>query len=750
MFEEAPAPVTQQVELDQLLLDAKLSVPEPTDRCTVSRAALIEAARRSGRRVVGVTAPAGYGKSTLLAEWAHTEQRPVAWVSLDRFDDDPATLLGLLASAFAGITPGMEHLAGHVRGHSVSALARAAPLLASALRAAPAPFVLIVDDLHELRTPACQDVLSVALDGVPGGSQVVVASRSEQPHLARLRASGDALEVGVADLALDADAAAKIFARADVLLTPEDAAEVVERTEGWAAGLCLAAAIARDSGDTASAVSGDDRYVADYLYRESLAKLTERQQRFLLHTAVLERFSSPLCDALLGSGDSQEVLRELEASSAFLVPLDRRREWYRYHALFREFLLGELRRVEPDAIVGLHLAAAAWFEQHGSPAMAIEHLLEDPTERARAARLVAKVTLTAYQAGQLTTVQRWLTALGNPAIEAYPPLAVLAGWITALTGHPHEADRWAAVLESASYDVTPDDGSASFESARSMLRAVMCVAGPERAMADATFAVAAEPPWSPWRDRALALLGEAYLLLAEPERAEAAFTECSGTAAASANGDMLILSESELAILTMDRGRWEAAEGHVTTALAAIEHHCMHDYATTVLAFAGAARLALHRGDLVDADLQLTRAMRARPACTAAIPFIAVRVRLQLAKAFWALGDHATARHLLREIDDVLLQRPILGTLVDEVSAFRDSVGPTDRPGAQGGPPLTPAELRLLPYLQTHLSIREIGERLYISRNTVSSEVGSIYRKLGVSTRSEAIERAMATGLLGA
>ena len=229
MFEEAPAPVTQQVELDQLLLDAKLSVPEATDRFAVSRAALIEAARRSGRRVVGVTAPAGYGKSTLLAEWAHTEQRPVAWVSLDRFDDDPATLLGLLASAFAGITPGMEHLAGHVRGHSVSALARAAPLLASALRAAPAPFVLIVDDLHELRTPACQDVLSVALDGVPGGSQVVVASRSEQAHLARLRASGDALEVGVADLALDADAAAKIFARADVLLTPEAAAEVVER-----------------------------------------------------------------------------------------------------------------------------------------------------------------------------------------------------------------------------------------------------------------------------------------------------------------------------------------------------------------------------------------------------------------------------------------------------------------------------------------------------------------------------------------
>jgi LuxR family maltose regulon positive regulatory protein len=142
--------------------------------------------------------------------------------------------------------------------------------------------------------------------------------------------------------------------------------------------------------------------------------------------------------------------------------------------------------------------------------------------------------------------------------------------------------------------------------------------------------------------------------------------------------------------------------------------------------------------------------MRARPTCTYAIPFIAVRVRLQLARVFWALADHATARHLLREIDDILLHRPDLGHLVDEVSELRGFVSSSEQPGTTSGPPLTPAELRLLPYLQTHLSIREIGERLYISRNTVSSEVGSIYRKLGVSARSDAVERAMAMGLLGA
>lgn len=748
MFDEAPAPATE-VELDRLLLDAKLTVPDRPARGSVSRAALIEAARASGLRVVGVTAPAGYGKSTLLAEWAHLERRPVAWASLDRFDDDPAAVLALLAAAYAGITPGMDRLADDVRGHGVSALGRAAPLLASALRSSPAPFVLMLDDLHELRSPACHDVLSVVFAGIPRGSQVVAASRGEQPHLPRLRATGDAFEITASDLAIDAAGAQQIFAGVQVPLDHDDAIGVVERTEGWPVGLFLAAAIARDGGGDALAVSGDDRYVADYLYRESMAKLPADHQRFLRRTAVLDRFTAPLCDAVLGTANAQDVLRGLEASDVFLVPLDRRREWYRYHALFREFLLGELRRVEPDALLELHLSAADWFEQHGSPAMAIEHLLHNSTERERASHLVASIALTTYQSGQLTTVQRWFAGLGAPSIEAYPPLAVLAGWITALTGQTHKAERWAAVLDAASFERAPDDGSSSFESARAMLRSIMCAAGPQQALADAAFAVAAEPVWSPWHDQALALLGEAQLMTGEPELARHSFAECSTSAAARGNTDVLIVSEAELAVLAIDRGAWDESAAHVETALAAIERRRMHDYSTAVLAFASAARLALHHGDPAEAKLQLTRAMRARPTCTYAIPYLAVRVRLQLAKVSWAMADHATARHLLREIDDVLLHRPALGALVDEVAEFRVFIASTEVADSAGGPPLTPAELRLLPYLQTHLSIREIGERLFISRNTVSSEVGSIYRKLGVSTRSEAVERALVIGLLG-
>ena len=206
---EAATPTV--LDLERLLLDAKLSIPQPRPGA-VSRAQLIETGRASDSRVVAVTAPAGYGKSTLLAEWADGEDRQVAWVSLDRFDDDPAVLLTLLASSYARIVPGNADLIADMSRLGVSALGRAAPLLASAFRRSPVRFVLMLDDLHELQSPACHDVLGLVISGIPRGSQLVAASRSEQTHLPRLRASGDALEFLGSDLALDAAGAERIFA----------------------------------------------------------------------------------------------------------------------------------------------------------------------------------------------------------------------------------------------------------------------------------------------------------------------------------------------------------------------------------------------------------------------------------------------------------------------------------------------------------------------------------------------------------
>jgi LuxR family maltose regulon positive regulatory protein len=495
-------------------------------------------------------------------------------------------------------------------------------------------------------------------------------------------------------------------------------------------------------------VSGDDRYVADYLYRESLMLLPKKMQRFLRRTAILDQLCAPLCDAVLGESGGQERLRALEASNAFLVPLDRRREWFRYHALYREFLLGELRRVEPEVITKLHLRAADWYQSNGSPALAIEHLL-NTTERGRCVQLVASQVLPTYYLGQVSTVQRWLTSLGDVAIAEYPPLAVLAGWITALTGQTAAGERWATVVDAASFDDVPLDGTASFDSARAMLRAVMCASGPEQMMADASVAMAQEPSWSPWRDTALVLAAHAHLLADHENEAAALFAETITVGTSLGDTDNVVDAAAELALLAMDHGRWGEAAEHVGKALQVIDSHRLDDYAVSVLAFSMAARLAMHRGDLDEADRQLVRAMRARPSCTVALPFFAVRSRLELAKIYSMRGDQAAARHLMREIDELLLHRPDLGALVDQVEKVRHTVAANAQVGATGAAPLTGAELRLLPYLQTHLTIAEIGELLFVSRNTVSSEVASIYRKLGVSSRNDAVEKATRIGLLG-
>jgi LuxR family transcriptional regulator, maltose regulon positive regulatory protein len=239
-----------------------------------------------------------------------------------------------------------------------------------------------------------------------------------------------------------------------------------------------------------------------------------------------------------------------------------------------------------------------------------------------------------------------------------------------------------------------------------------------------------------------------HLLAGHLDEARAVLAEASAVGAIMGNADTIVICESELALLATDRGRWREAAGPLERALATIDEHRLHDYVTSLLAFAGAARLAVHRGDLTEARRQLARAMRARPSGTYAFPFVAVRLRLQLAKVCFSIAEVVAARQLLREVDDVLTHRPALGTLTREVDEFRRVLASSPAE-VTGWSPLTPAELRLLPYLQTHLTANGIAERLFVSGHTVKAEVKSIYRKLGVSSRHEAVQKATAIGLLG-
>lgn len=735
--------VTARPDLSTALLAGKVEPPAPR-RGAVSRRGLVDRARGDGARVVVVTAPPGYGKTTMLAEWASLEDRAVAWASLDRLDDDPGALLTLLALACARVSPEVAAVSAEMRGTGAAMLGRSAPLLAAALTRTATPFVLFVDDLHEAGSVACRDALEIVLDGVPPGSQVVVASRRTPGHGARRRVEGDLVEIGPDDLRVDVDGAREIFRAAGAV--PDAGIDaVVERCEGWPTGVFLCALLVRDGEDPAS-LTGTDRFVADYLYRECMTTLPAQTQHFLRATAVLDQLSAPTCDAVLGTTDAAARLRELEDASLFLVPLDHHRGWFRYHPLFREFLLAELGRVEPDAVAPLHRRAAAWHVEEGIEARAVEHLLA-AGDVEEAAVLVGRLALSTYQDGGVAVVTRWLGTLGDAVVEAFPELTVVAAWRALLLGESATAERWAAVLEGFDADLLPDEDRVALESARCQVRAAMCVDGPEASLACARYAVEHEPAWSPWRDQALHLLGSALLLVGDQEAARDAFTEAVVCGTEAGNPDSVLLSEAELGILALDEGRWDDAERHARTAVRTVDDHHMEGYSTTAIALAVRARVAAHRGERTAAERFVARGMRARVPCTHVMPYLALRVRLQLGYACLALGDRTTASHLAAEAAELLRRRPRVGLLAGEVAAFRDRLETVA--ATRGAPPLTPAELRLLPYLQTHLTMAEIGRRLFVSRNTVSTQVGAIYRKLGATTRGAAVERAVTLGLLG-
>ncbi|WP_345802909.1 LuxR C-terminal-related transcriptional regulator [Microbacterium sp. AZCO] len=731
------------IDFDRALLAGKTEILMPR-RDAVSRRDLIDSARGSGRRVVAITAPAGYGKSTMLGEWGAIEDRVVAWATIDRFDDHPAGLLSVLASATAHVSASGMRLVPEMRGTGAAALARSAPLLAQSWGAATAPFTLFVDDLHFASSADCHDALEIVLAGVPEGSQVVIASRHDSEFLARMRAAGAVFDVTQEDLKLDVEGARAVFRAAGVGVTDDVAASAVERCEGWPTGVFLCALSASDGVRTE--IVGDDRLVADYLYRECLAGLASEAQDFLRQTAILEQLSGPLCDAVRQANDSQQMLRLLDSLNLFLIPLDRRRRWFRYHALFRDFLIGELGRVSPGMIPELHIRAADWFESHDAPRRAVEHLLA-ADERGRAQLLIARLAMPVHQAGEVEVVSRWLTQLGERSILTLPPLAALAAWLHVLDGKSPSSERWAAALDRVELTRARPDVRIEFESSRDLLRATMCIDGPQRMLEEAEPALAKLPEWSVWRTVAHNVVGVARLLLGDTRAGHHALTQSSESAMRMGNSSALVLSEADLAILAADRGKLRSAGDHIESALQTIDVNRMDEYAAAALAFGAAARIAALNRNSERATRLLARGMRARVHCTHVIPWLAVRARLQMAITYQTLGDKTAAQLLLNEIDALLHRRPLLGILVDQVDSFRTTLARTTARGETF--PLTPAELRLLPYLQTHLTAAEIADRLFISKNTVSSHLASTYRKLGATTRSTAVERALEIGLLG-
>ena len=724
---------------------------------TVRRVSLIERlARGDSRPIVSVVGPAGYGKTTLLAQWAEQGGQSFAWVSVDEGDNDPKVLLSYVAEALAAVEPIDERVFDALASPVSSVPGSVVPRLGSAFSSMTSPVVLVLDDVHVLRNSECRAALSVLADHVPVGSRLVLAGRAEPPlRIARLRAEGKILEIGPGDLSLTREEASSLLRDAGVALGQDEVAELHRRAEGWPAGLYLAALYLREGGPFAGAAvsfGGDDLLVSEYMESEFLSRISARQRVFLTRTSVLERMCGPLCDAVLEMGGSAAVLADLAGSNLLLVPLDRRGEWYRYHHLFRDMLLAELHRLEPGLMPVLRRRAAGWCLDNGMPEEALEYSMA-AGDVDTAARLVGQLVLPAYRKGRVTTVQQWLGWLEERGgIEGHPMTAVLASLFSALMGRPAESERWADAVDRWQYGdpARPDDPAT--EAWAALLRAILCRRGAERMRADADEAIRRFAAGSFTTPAPALMQGIARVLCGDLDGGDVSLADAVSVGEEADTPDdvanAVAVALCERSLVAMARSQWDRAEVLAGQARSVLRKAGIEESYVTPLVCALQARTALHRSDAPAARRELVSAQHLRSLLTYALPYLAVQARIELARAHLTLADQAGARTLMREIDDLLRRRPGLETLVTEAGTLRAQLANKRDPSLPGASALTAAELRLLPLLSTHLSFPEIGEELFLSRHTVKSQANSIYRKLGASSRTQAVSRSLELGLL--
>jgi LuxR family maltose regulon positive regulatory protein len=610
------------------------------------------------------------------------------------------------------------------------------------------PAVLILDDVHRVVDTTALDVLTGLADHLPRGSRLVLTGRAapDLPY-GRLRVHRGLLEIGPEILALDET---EVRALSDALghrCTPEEIHRLTERTEGWAAAVYLAT-LAHErhpgaGGPGEIAVSGTDRFISEYLRSELVNVLPREDVKLLTRTSILEVMTPALVKAVCGLAHAERRLTSL-ARRSLLIQSDANDTTYRYHLLLREFLGEELGRLEPGIEPELHGRAAAWYAAAGDVSRAAEHAFASGDTDA-AARLTTAVSLPTFYGGRSATVDRWIRAFDPETFERHPALAVIAGWMHLLNGRADEADRMADIADRSTLSQPPGDGSASFESQRAMLRAIMARRGPLDMLHNAEISVAHEPPESVWRSNALWLLGSAHRLLGDEEAADAAFADA--VVAGAASSGALVVPMAYRALMAIELGDWAAAGRHAQQSRSELAKARFDEILSALIVYAVEARVAIQRGERERARKDLIRAQIVRPLATYAAPWFAVEAHLQLARAYLALADTAGAQVVVREAEQIARQRPGLGTLTASLREMRQQLADASDTLA-GSSTLTAAELRLLPYLPTYLSFQDIADRLLVSRNTVKTHALSIYGKLQASSRGEAVERAVEIGLL--
>ena len=533
-------------------------------------------------------------------------------------------------------------------------------------------------------------------------------------------------------------------------LAAEDVARLAERTEGWAAGLVLAGLSLRGRPDPSGFIAsfhGDDRHVADYLVAEVLERQPEELRAFLLRTSLLERLSGPLCDAVLETQGSAALLGELERSNLFLVPLDDRREWYRYHQLFADLLRLQLGFREPALVPLLHRRAAAWHQAAGQIDEAIGHA-SAAGEFGQAGALIAQHWLGSWRGGRRATVARWLQGLPPEAIAADPPVAFVAAWIGGFSGASKpQTVRWLAAVQDQAREGGLPAGVNSLAFGAALTQAVLVFDDVGHALWAARRALElAGPEPSPFHWMAQAALGQALYLSGHSAEARPGLEELVRVVPPSAQPFAVIAALAVLSLIAGDNDDNQTGAVLAARAAETAEAQGLTAEPLSGIVHLAKGRVLLRQGKLTEAEEQLGRALE-----LFGIDAMGVHRGhglLLLAAVRHAAGDPPGAAALLEETRELIDGFADPGVLPALVAQAQPALSATPRRRVEVTTPLTERELTVLRLLPTQLLNREIGRELSVSVNTVRSQVQAIYRKLGVSSRAEAVTHARQLGLL--
>jgi LuxR family maltose regulon positive regulatory protein len=712
----------------------------------LSRPNLVGRLVRAQARIALIVAPAGYGKTTLATEWDGWDARPFGWATADADHDASATsFVAAIEQALDDAAPAKAGRRASStrsrRGSSAVAMAR----LVRSLDSRP-PFVLVLDDLHKLHATASLEVVRTLARHVPAGSVLAICTRTEPAiSTGRLRANRALTEVRARDLVMTTAECTALLEMCGLRVCASDAGELARKTEGWPVGIYLAAIALRGAPDIHAAVArfgGEDAIVAEYLREEVLSLLPADAIEFLTQASLLDRLSGPPCDAVLERSDSEQQLGVLSRTDPLLVPLDRSNESYRCHGLLSGMLRAELRRRDPEAERQLHRRASDWYAARADVDRAMQHAVA-AADTARAAALLGSNAPEYVTNGRDGTMQGWLGSFTSEEIAAHPALSLAAANSQLLKGDLAAMQRWESATRRVLHDTAPSKRSPELEASAALLHAVVAAQGVARMGTDAARAYQLEPEDSPWRPMCCLVEGVSRHLTGDADVAEARLLDGVRRGAVAAP-NIQTLCLAQLALVAADREDWESAAGFSSRALAQVDHYGLRGFPTSALVFAVSAMIRARRGRVDEAQSDAREARRLLDVLTDFLPWYEVETRLALASAAIRLGDAPGARELIAAAGRFARRVPDATLLHGWMTQTAEQLDAADA----GGTLLTTAELRILGFLPTHLSFREIADRLYVSANTVKTQAHAVYRKLNAASRSEAVTRGTQLGLL--